>query len=315
MAKKRMFSLNVLDTDAFLSMPLSAQAMYFHLNLRADDDGFVGNPQRIRTYIGASEDDLNLLIAKKFLLKFEDGVVVIKHWRMHNTLSVNRYQETQYQDQKSMLLLKSNKSYSFNSGVPINDTKLITMRNDKTVEHSSNKRRTFVEHSSSPDKDIDIDKGLGLDKDSDKGLGKGLDLGLVNTNAQSSGEPSHKRKQSKPQGEPFITLTLNTGEEYPIYPSDLSQYKELYPAVDIEQQFRSMKGWCMNNPTKRKTKNGIKRFVNSWLSREQDKFHPSNDRNYRPTPGEVLERAAQKYRSGSADNIVDEKPDSDLPFP
>ena len=311
MAKKRMFNLSVLDTDAFLSMPLSAQAMYFHLNLRADDDGFVGNPQRIRSYIGASEDDLNLLIAKKFLLKFEDGIVVIKHWRMHNTLSNNRYQETQYQDQKAMLLLKSNKSYSFNSGTPLNDAKYVTMHNSKNGGLLADKRRTNGGLLADADKDIDIDS----DKDSDKGLDKDSDLGLVNTNAQSSGEPSHKRKHPKPQGKPFITLTLNTGEEYPIYPSDLSQYKELYPAVDVEQQFRSMKGWCLNNPTKRKTKNGIKRFVNSWLSREQDKFHPSNDRNYRPTPGEVLERAAQKYRSGSADNIVDEKSDSDLPFP
>lgn len=133
--------------------------------------------------------------------------------------------------------------------------------------------------------------------------------------AQSSDEPSQKHKAKKPEENPFITLSLNTGEEYPVYPSDISQYKELYPAVDIEQQLRSMKGWCMSNPTKRKTKKGIKRFIDSWLSREQDKFHPSNGRNYRPTPGEVLERAAQKYRSGSADNIVDEKSDNDLPFP
>ena len=298
MAKKRMFNFEVLDTDAFLSMPLSAQAMYFHLNLRADDDGFVSNPQRIRTYIGASEDDLKLLIAKRFLIEFENGIVVIKHWWMHNTLRGDRHIPTNYIEELQMLKIKKNKAYT-----------LSDISDEQENKSLGNHLATICQPMVAVDKDIDI----GIDKDSDKGLDKDSDLGLVNTNAQSSGEPSHKRKHPKPQGEPFITLTLNTGEEYPIYPSDISQYKELYPAVDVEQQFRSMKGWCLNNPTKRKTKNGIKRFVNSWLSREQDKFHPSNDRNYRPTPGEVLERAAQKYRSGS--DIVDEKPDSDLPFP
>ncbi len=145
---------------------------------------------------------------------------------------------------------------------------------------------------------------------------KSLDLDDIN--AQSSDEPSQKHKPKKSDEEPFITLPLNTGEEYPFYPSDINQYKELYPAVDIEQQLRSMKGWCMNNPSKRKTKNGIKRFVNSWLSREQDKFHPSNERNYRPTPGDVLARAAQRYgldTNNDSQNIVDESPSDGLPFP
>lgn len=84
----------------------------------------------------------------------------------------------------------------------------------------------------------------------------------------------------EPAEQPFITLTLNDHSEYPFYEKDISEYKELYPAVDIEQQFRAMKGWCKGNPTKRKTKRGIRKFVNSWLSREQDKFHPSGGRQY-----------------------------------
>ena len=82
MAGRRMFSKTVVDSDAFLDMPLSTQALYFHLSMRADDDGFLNNTKRIQRLIGATEDDLKLLIMKRFVIPFEDGVVVIKHWRM-----------------------------------------------------------------------------------------------------------------------------------------------------------------------------------------------------------------------------------------
>lgn len=112
MAERRMFTQKIVDSDAFLDMPLSAQALYFHLNMRADDDGFVNNPKKVQRMIGASDDDLKLLIAKRFLLCFENGVVVIKHWRMHNLLRKDRYNPTQYIEQKETLTLKDNGSYT-----------------------------------------------------------------------------------------------------------------------------------------------------------------------------------------------------------
>jgi len=112
MAKKRMFSLGVLETDAFMDMPLSAQALYFHLNLRADDDGFVGNPKRITTTIGANMDDLKLLVAKRFVIAFDDGVIVIKHWRMHNAIKKDRYTQTNYIEDLKMLQIKENGAYT-----------------------------------------------------------------------------------------------------------------------------------------------------------------------------------------------------------
>ena len=151
MANKRMFSMNILDSDAFLDMPLSAQALYLHLNMRADDDGFISNPNRIRRLIGANEDDLKLLLAKRFLLAFEDGVMVIKHWRMHNTIRADRYTPTSYQEELSSLLLKDNKSYSFNSGIPVVAKRLPDGCQD-------------VIPSGNPD------IGLGLDKDIDKDI-------------------------------------------------------------------------------------------------------------------------------------------------
>ena len=112
MAEKRMFTMKIIDSDAFLDMPLSTQALYFHLSMRADDDGFVNNPKKIQRTVGASEDDLKLLIIKRFVLCFENGVVVIKHWWMHNTLKRDRYKPTQYQEELVKLEIKPNKSYT-----------------------------------------------------------------------------------------------------------------------------------------------------------------------------------------------------------
>lgn len=108
MAERRMFAKTIIDSDAFLDMPLSSQALYFHLNMRADDDGFVNNPRKIQRMLGCSDDDLKLLLAKRFVIGFDNGVIVIKHWRMHNTLRKDRYNPTQYQEEFEMLELKPN---------------------------------------------------------------------------------------------------------------------------------------------------------------------------------------------------------------
>lgn len=114
MAEKRMFSKKITDTDAFLEMPLSTQALYFHLNMNADDDGFVGSPNMTVRKIGANKNDLDLLFAKRFILPFESGVIVIKHWRIHNTIQKDRYIPTNYIEEKNRLYLKENKSYTLN---------------------------------------------------------------------------------------------------------------------------------------------------------------------------------------------------------
>lgn len=107
-----MFTQKIIDSDAFLEMPLSAQALYFHLNMRADDDGFVNNPKKICRTINAAEDDLKILITKRFIIAFDTGVIVIKHWRMHNTLKSDRYHPTDYQEEYAMLGIKENKAYT-----------------------------------------------------------------------------------------------------------------------------------------------------------------------------------------------------------
>lgn len=112
MAERRMFAKTIIDSDAFLDMPLSAQALYFHLSMRADDDGFINNPKKIQRAIGASDDDCKLLILKKFIIAFESGVIVIKHWKIHNYIQKDRYKPTIYQEEKNELIVKENKAYT-----------------------------------------------------------------------------------------------------------------------------------------------------------------------------------------------------------
>lgn len=111
MAQRRMFSKKITETDLFLDMPMSSQCLYFHLNMSADDDGFIGNAKTIRRMIGASEDDLKLLLAKEFLIPFDNGVVVIKDWKIHNYIQKDRYNETIYKAEKSSLVENENKQY------------------------------------------------------------------------------------------------------------------------------------------------------------------------------------------------------------
>lgn len=107
MAERRMFSKTIIDSDMFLDMPLSTQALYFHLSMRADDEGFINNPKKIQRMIGASDDDMKVLIAKQFIILFESGIVVIKHWRIHNYIQKDRFKPTMYVDEKSHISEKN----------------------------------------------------------------------------------------------------------------------------------------------------------------------------------------------------------------
>lgn len=121
MAEKRMFSKKIIDSDAFLDMALSTQALYFHLSMRADDEGFINNPKKILRMIGASADELKILNAKKFVLDFDNGIIVIKHWKIHNTIRKDRIKETVHKDEMEQLATKENGSYTFNKLLEFSD--------------------------------------------------------------------------------------------------------------------------------------------------------------------------------------------------
>jgi hypothetical protein len=112
MAERRMFAKTIIDSDAFLDMPQSTQLLYFQLAMRADDDGFINNPRSILRNIGCKDDDLSILAAKKFIIPFESGVIVIKHWRIHNYIQKDRYHETKYKVEKAKLSFDENGAYT-----------------------------------------------------------------------------------------------------------------------------------------------------------------------------------------------------------
>lgn len=112
MARRRMFEVLFIDADAFLDMPATSQLLYFHLGMRADDDGFIHNPKSVMRSCGGTEDDLKILIAKKYLIPFESGIVVIKHWKIHNQIPKDRYKETHYKAEKAQLTLDEKGAYT-----------------------------------------------------------------------------------------------------------------------------------------------------------------------------------------------------------
>lgn len=129
MAERRMFAKTIVLSDAFLDMPLSARCLYFTLSMLADDDGFVNAPKSIMRQCGASNDDMKILLSKKFVLLFESGVLVIKHWRINNYLQKDRIQPTKYQEEFGRLEVGKNGAYSLN-----NDNEYVENSNNVYIE-------------------------------------------------------------------------------------------------------------------------------------------------------------------------------------
>lgn len=129
MAERRMIAKSIVFSDDFLDMPLSSRCLYFTFLTIADDDGFINNPKSIIRQCGASNDDLRLLIAKSYIIPFESGVIVIKHWKMHNYIKSDRYKETPCKDEKSQLITLKDKSYALK-----NDEPLEPLKNEQCIQ-------------------------------------------------------------------------------------------------------------------------------------------------------------------------------------
>ena len=134
MAERRMFAKTIIDSDAFLEMPTTSQLLYFHLSMRADDDGFVNKPKSLMRMVGCKDDDLKLLFVKKFLIPFESGVVVIKHWKIHNYIRKDTYTETKYKEEKATLELDENSAYR------LADVSPLQLRDDSVTSPSTQDR-------------------------------------------------------------------------------------------------------------------------------------------------------------------------------
>lgn len=147
MAERRMFAKTIIDSDAFLDMPMSAQCLYFHLAMRADDEGFLNNPKKVQRMVGASEDDLKILLAKRFILAFETGVIVIKHWKIHNYIQSDRFKPTIYAEEKAQLSVKPNGAYTecIQDGYTLDtQVRLVESKDSIGKESSKAKRKRFT---------------------------------------------------------------------------------------------------------------------------------------------------------------------------
>lgn len=238
MAEKRMFTMKIVDSDAFLDMPLSTQALYFHLNMRADDDGFVNNPKKIQRTIGATEDDLKLLLAKRFVLSFQNGVIVIKHWRMHNLLRKDRYKPTQYQEEIHSLTVKENGAY----------TELATKWQPNGNQMTTNGCQPVA-------------KRVPQDR-----------IGKDSIGQDRLGEDKVEVIQYPAGSEQIIpALPILDGPEWSPQQKDLQEWQKFYNRVDVLYELGRMRQWCLSNPAKRKTAYEIRGFVTKWLDQEQRK--------------------------------------------
>ena len=237
MAERRMFAKSIVLSDAFLDMPLSARCLYFTLGMLADDDGFIGSPKAIMRQCGASQDDMAILLQKRYILAFQSGVIVVKHWRMNNYLQNDRKKTTTYLEELETLDLDDKGAYI-----------------EKKTAEKNNVYVTYTQDS--------------IGKDS---IGKDS---IINT---SCAERFNKKDEPTAETEEdvFICLPLNDGTVYSVPTKDVEEWTKLYPAVDVDQELRNMRGWLMANKQKRKTRRGINTFINGWLSREQDK--PKNN--------------------------------------
>ena len=244
MAERRMFAKTVIDSDQFLEMGQSARLLYYDLGMRADDDGFV-TPKKIMKMTGASEDDLRVLIAKGFVIPFDSGVIVIRHWWLNNYIQNDRYTPTIYQHEIDQLV------YSREKRKPTP----YTLKNDSCIQNGYK---------------LDTQDRIGKDR-----IGKDRDIEESNSLrslSSSCSEPSRENSEPEPSKSIFIEIETNkNGVLFPVTDEFVSQMKDLYPAVDVEQELRNMKGWAHTTPAKRKTYKGMPRFINRWLAREQDK--------------------------------------------
>ncbi len=263
MANRRMFSLDVVDTDAFLDLPPSSQALYFHLGMRADDDGFVSSPKKITTLIGAKTDDFKLLIAKGFVILWENGVIVIRHWKQNNYIQRDRYKGTIYQDQL--------KALTVNNGIYEVDTQCIQTGCETYPQYS-------------------------IDKNS------------INTICS-------ELKDSEPESS-GILLPLVDKTDYNIPLCKIEKWKEAYPAVDVKQELKRMIAWLESNPQKKKTKRGIDRFINTWLSKEQDRggIYRNTGRNQSQSEQKVETYELPEEYQAMYSKLTNSQPMSNEPF-
>ena len=238
MAEKRMFSSNVIDSDAFLDMSPTARLLYYDMGMRADDDGFIDSPKKIMRIIGASDSDLKELIDNGFVLRFESGVIVIRHWYVNNRVRRDTYHETIYTEEKSRLLLEKNNVYQ--------------LRNDSVTDTLQTRDEIGSQIRGGEDR-IDKDR-LGKDR-----LGEGC--ACVR---EESSEIQADCLTPPSQESPVLYFPTKEGEQ-PIYQSDIDNLTHYYNgAIDVKAEILAC---AENSRAKPEGVSSWQTAVTKWISR------------------------------------------------
>jgi hypothetical protein len=263
-----MFAKTIIDSDVFLDMPLSTQALYFHLSMRADDEGFINNPRKIQRMVGASDDDLRILISKRFIITFDSGIVVIKHWRIHNYIQNDRFKPTAYTEEREMLSIKPNKAYTLDKTVM--DTKCIQDVSKMDIQYRLGKDRLGKDS-------IDKFKEISSNEDIKKNASDDADIlpeaENVNESFDDINEYVDERpvEKPKPKRKVFKPPTVEEVKAYAVEKGFTRLNAESFVA------YYESKGWMIG---RNKMKNW-KAAASGWESREknynqQSRARPSN---------------------------------------
>lgn len=230
MAERRMFAKTIADSDAFLEMPQTSQNLYFHLSMRADDDGFVNNPKRIQRMVGCSDDDMRILIGKSFIIPFESGIIVIKHWRINNYIQKDRYKPTVYQEEYSQLQVKENGAYT------------LCIQDGYKLDTQVRLGKDRLDKNSIEEKDINVEKESPTDK-------------------PSSPATKHKYGQYKnvllTEKEYNALIGMTDGKEAIEF---LSEYRE-YKGYKAKSDYLAIRKWVFNALKEQRTKQGKANFT------------------------------------------------------
>ena len=232
MANKRMFSSSIIDSDAFIEMSPMARLLYINLSMHADDDGFTNSTKREMRIIGASDSDLDELVEKRFVIRFDSGVVAIKHWRINNTLRNDRYKETTYTEEKSLLTIEPNGAYTmkkddFSVGIPSDNQQKITgIPSDNQCEPQNRVEENRVDKIRLEETRLDESRTCVHESTSE--------------NLAESGQPS--------QESPIVYFPTKFGEQ-PIYQRDIDDLSKMFNgSVDVRNEIFSCMAYYSDKP-------------------------------------------------------------------
>jgi len=333
MAERRMFSKKIVESARFLRMPISTQALYFHLGIHADDDGAVEAFPVLRM-TGCSEDDLRILVAKGFATVLnEDLVTYINDWNVNNSIRADRKVDSIYKDlivklipnvqilekkqradlQKQILDNQlTTDGQPTDSPMPTNG-RLSIGKDSIGKYNNTSMNNTTIDLNTTNSGFATVCAELSQSETSTPPITAKTNQALSVTSPEATPEKtratSTSRPKSKKKPQPAVeaeseqladveALPLNNGTEWKPTLQLATEYERLYPNVDIMKEFRQMRAWCLANPSKKKTPNGIRRFVHNWLSREQNsnarQFARSMQSQYR-YQGQSISQPAPDY--------------------